>query len=320
MASRIQLLGGALMGHFMKTTLFAALIAVAAVGCTVDRGELGTEKNPIKLFFVPSVESQTIKDSSSEIKRLLEASTPYKYRIRIPESYVAVVEAFGAKRVDVAALNTFGYVLAREKFGAEALVTVIRHGRSTYRSAFYTRTDGPVQSLSDVEGESIAFVDHASASGYLLPLKELRDRGIEPGNSVFAMSHDAVISMIYQGRVAVGAAFYSPPQDGEVQDARRFVRTQYPDVLDKIKILHLTQDIPNEPIVFRKDMPEKMKEEIVTALLNLAETEEGKKALFEMFGITELKRSSDSDYDGVIKMLSDLGQSASELVAPEKKK
>src|SRR5690606_32448779 len=115
--------------------------------------------NPVKLFFVPSVESETIKNSSAEIKRLLEAETPYKYEIRVPASYVAVVEAFGAKRVDIAALNTFGYVLARERFGAEALVTVIRHGRSTYRSAFYARANGKVQSLADIEGQPIAFVD-----------------------------------------------------------------------------------------------------------------------------------------------------------------
>ena len=304
----------------MRQIVLSMLMTLLFIsGCTIDKGELGTEKNPIKLFFVPSVESQTIKDSSSEIKRLLEDITPYKFEIRIPESYVAVVEAFGAKRVDVAALNTFGYVLAREKFEAEALVTVIRHGRSTYRSAFYTRQEGPIQSLEDVQGEPIAFVDPASASGYLLPKKELRDRSIEPSNEVFAMSHDAVISMIYQGRVPVGAAFYSPPQDGEIQDARRFVRAQFPDVMDKIKILHLTADIPNEPIVFRKDLPSSMKEEIVDALLELTENEEGKTALFQMFGITELKRSTDADYEGVIKMLKDLGQSASDLVAPEKK-
>ncbi len=297
----------------VATLLFAS-------GCTIDRGELGTEKNPIKLFFVPSVESQTIKDSSGEIKRLLEQSTPYKYEIRIPESYVAVVEAFGAKRVDVAALNTFGYVLAREKFAAEAKITVIRHGHSTYRAAFYAKADGPVQALADLEDQPIAYVDPASASGYLLPKKELKERGIEPSNEVFAMSHDAVISMIYQGRVPAGAAFYSPPQDGEVQDARRFVQTQFPDVMDKIKILHLTADIPNEPIVFRKDMPEAMKEEVVTALLKLAQTDDGKTALFQMFGITELKRSTDADYEGVVKMLRDLGKSATELVTPEEKK
>lgn len=307
------------MRHFLSK-LFAAVVFLGLAGCTFDKGELGTEKNPVKLFFVPSVESQTIKDSSAEIKELLEASTPYKYQIRIPESYVAVVEAFGAKRVDVAALNTFGYVLARQKFGAEALVTVIRHGRSTYRSAFYSRADGKIQKLQDIQGEPVAFVDHASASGYLLPMKELKDRGIEPGNSIFAMSHDAVISMIYQGRVAVGAAFYSPPQDGEIQDARRFVKAQFPDVEKKVKILHLTADIPNEPVVFRKDLPAEMKETIVNALIELSETEKGKNALFQMFGITELKRSSDAEYDSVIKMLDDLGHSATDLLDAEKKK
>ncbi len=296
------------------------LVLVLMTSCTFEKKELGTEDNPVKLFFVPSVEAKTLADKSKVVKRLLEELTPYKFEVRIPESYIAVVEAFGAKRVDIAALNTFGYILAHEKFKAEALLTVVRYGSSTYRSTILARSDGKIKKLEDLVGKTIAYVDPASTSGYLLPLKELREKKIETGKHVFAMTHDAVVSMIYKGRVDAGAAFYSPPAAGEIQDARRLVKTQYPDVEEKIKILHLTSDIPNEPVVFRKDMPEKMKKDIVEAFMKLIEMPEGKDAVSKLFGITELKKSTDADYDSVRTMIKTLGTSAANLIENAKKK
>ncbi len=297
------------------SVLFVLVILFINTSCDFKRAELGSEKNPVKLFFVPSVEAKTLADKSKEIKRLLESLTPYKYIVKIPESYIAVVEAFGSNRVDVAAMNTFGYLLAHDKFGAQAKLTVLRFGRPHYRSAFYVRADSSIKTLNDANDKVIAYVDPASTSGYLLPLKEFNTAKVKPKNHVFAMSHDAVISMLYQGRVEIGAAYYSPPEEGDIQDARRLVRTQYPDVEEKINILKLTEPIPNEPIVFRKAMPENMKNEIVAALIKLTTMEAGKDALKQMFAITNFKKSSDLEYEPIRKMLKALGQSAEKLMS-----
>lgn len=297
------------------------LVAVVLLSsCTFKKEPLGSEENPVKLFFVPSVEAKTLEDQSRVIKKILEEVTPYKFEIKIPQSYIAVVEAFGADRVDVAALNTFGYILAHEKYGAQALLTVVRHGESTYRSAIFTRADSPIQKLEDLKGKTIAYVDPASASGYLLPLKELKEKNIELPKHVFSMTHDAVISMIYQGRVDAGAAFYSPPVEGKIMDARRLVKTQYPDIESKVKILHLTSEIPNEPVLFRKGLTEEMKSKIVEGLLEVLKRPDGKIALEKMFSVTDFKRSTDKDYDAVRGMLKTLGTSATDVLTQTKKK
>jgi phosphonate transport system substrate-binding protein len=283
-------------------------------GCTSKKAELGTEKNPIKLFFTPSVDVKVIEDNSKAFKEFLEKNTPYKFQVAVPQSFVAVVESFGTKKADIAAINTFGYVLAYDKYQAEARLTVIRHGSSTYQSQFIAKADGPISKIEDFQGKKIAFVDPASTSGYLLPLKTLKEKKIEPKETVFANKHDNVISMIYQGQVDGGATFYSPPEDGKIQDARRLVLTQYPDVEKKIKIIELSEPIPNDPIIFRKDMPEEMKTKITEAFLGFVKTPEGKQAFAQIFGVTELKKSSDADYEGVRKMLSALGKDASEMM------
>lgn len=222
------------------------------MGCEFHKAELGTSDNPIKLLFVPSIDNKVLDANSKVFKDFLEKNTPYKYQIQIPESYVAVVEAFGTKRADVAGLNSFGYYLAHKKYQVEALLTVIRHGSATYQSQFIARAEGPVKSLKDLQGKKVAFVDPASASGYLLPLKTLRDEKIQPKEIFFAMKHDNVVTKVYKGEVDAGATFYSPPVQGRIDDARRLVLVQYPDVEKKVRIIQLSAPIPNDPIAFVK--------------------------------------------------------------------
>lgn len=291
----------------------ALFVALVLASCTKS-AELGTEANPVKLYFVPSVDVKLIDDNAGAFKKFFEKQTGYKFDVSVPQSYIAVVESFGTKRCDVSALNTFGYIKAHEKFGAQARLTVVRRGEATYQSQFIARADGKINSLKDLDGKKIAFVDPASASGYLLPMKTLRARGIKPKETVFAMKHDSVVSMVYQGQVDAGATFYSPPSKGQIEDARYLVQTQYPDIEKKIKIVELSDPIPNDPIVFRKDMPEEMKERIANAFLEFLKTPEGKKAFKEIYDIDELQKATDKDYDAVRAMLTSLGTSADDLM------
>ena len=294
--------------------LVFVLVCSVLSSCTFKKAELGTADNPIKLFFVLSVDANVIDANSKDIKDILEATTPYKYVINVPQSFIAVVESFGSNKADVAAMNSFGYIVANQKYGAEAKLTVIRFGSPTYKGQIIARTKDNIKDVKGLAGKKFAFVDPASTSGYLLPMKLVKAAGVKLGETIFAMKHDNVVSMVYQGQVDAGATFHSPAAEGVIQDARRLVKTQYPDVEQKISIITLTEEIPNDPIVFRKDMPEEMKNKIATAFLEMSKTEKGKAAMKAIYGVTEMKMATDKDYDGVRQMLKDLGTDATELV------
>ena len=301
------------------------LVATAAftTGCTKKTAILGSAENPVKLHFVPSVDAKVIEENSKAFKEYLEQNTPYKFEITIPQSYVAVVEAFGTKRADIAAFNTFGYILAHDKYGVEAKLTVLRHGLATYQSQFIVKADSNIKKIEDLAGKKVAFVEPASTSGYLLPLKTLKEKNIDPKETVFAGKHDNVVSMVYTGQVDAGATFYSPPFKDEkgvmqMEDARRLVLTQYPDVEAKVVILTLSEPITNDPIVFRKDMPEEMKTKIVDTMITFVGTPGGKAAFKAIYGITDVKRATDADYDVARAMLKSSGKSAEELLTKKK--
>ncbi len=296
----------------LQALLFVAIISI--ISCTFEKSELGSKNNPIKLFFVPSVDAKLISSRAKDVERYLEEKTGKEFEIKIPASYVAVVEAFGTKRADVAALNTFGYILANEKYGTEAWITLIRYGNASYKSQIIARKDSGIENVKDIHDKKVAFVDPASTSGYLLPAKKFIDNQVKPKESVFAKKHDNVVTMVYQGQVDAGATFHSPAHKGDIQDARRLVRTQYPDVEEKIKIVELSDEIPNDPIVFRKGMDSKLKKDIQSALLEYVKTEEGKKAFHDLYGANDFRAAKDSDYDSVREMLAALGKSASDLM------
>jgi phosphonate transport system substrate-binding protein len=298
-----------------KTTVLSVLsillviATVLQIGCTV-RSEKGSAKNPIVISLVPAKDTKTLMISAKELSAWLEKETGYHFEISIPTSYIAVVEAFGGKRVDIAYLNTTNYFLAEEKYGAEVqFITLNIDGNSMYKGQFIVRSDSKIKKLEDIQGKKIAYVDPTSASGYILPAYQLKQKGIKPAEAVFAGKHDSVVSMVYQKQVDVGTTFYALPEKGEQMDARRLVATQYPDVWSKIKILDFTVMLANDALVFRQDLEPDIKERLVKAIEKWASTTEGLATLKALSNGSGLRRATAEDYAESRKILKAMSDS-----------
>ena len=293
-----------------------AFIVIASVK-ELNEGALGTRSNPIKIYFTPSVDAKRISFNAKALVDFLEKETGYYYTTAVPASFIAVVEAFGTGKVDIAAINTFSYLMANAKYGAEAKLRIVRDNNQTsYKGQFITRFDSGIDSIQDINGRSFAYVDPSSTSGYILPKAMLDRMHIKPSETVFAMRHDNVVTMVYQGQVAAGATYYAPPdpKTGEILDARMRVEKQFPDVAQKIKIIGFTEDIPNDPWVFRKDMDKGMENKIIDALIKFVHTDAGKKAMYDIYDIVGLVRTKDSDYNKLRKLLEEQHISFENLV------
>lgn len=285
------------------------------MGCSSSEEPIGSENNPVKLYFTPSVESETITESSKEMITFLEKETGLFFSTSVPTNYIIIVESFGSDRADVAFMNSFGYLLANEKYKANAELRVIRYNDSYYRGQIIASAASGITKIEDLQGKRVAYTDPSSTSGYLLPSKMLKDKNIIPGNTVFAMKHDNVVTMIYQEQVDAGATYYSPPgPNGEIKDARARVLTQFPDVEEKIKIIALTDSIPNDPIVFRNGIEDSIKKKIIDALLKYIKTEEGKTIFKNMYGMDGIIITNDRDYNGLRKIISEMNINISETL------
>jgi phosphonate transport system substrate-binding protein len=284
----------------------------------LQKGELGSKSNPIKFYFTPSGDSKRVTSSSAELLNYLQKETGYHFSSTIPLSYIAVVEAFGSKKADIAlGLSAFAYLMANEKYGVEALLRIVRdNGETTYRGQFITRENSDINRIEDIEGHTLAFVDASSTSGFLLPNALLKKKGIKPSETVFGMTHENVVTMVYQKQVDAGVTYSSPPDPvtGQIYDARMRVLPQFPDVASKVRIIGYTDDIPNDPLIFSKYLPLEMKSKIIKAILKYASTERGKKVIYDTYDVVNFIPTADRDYDGLREMLKSMNIDYKELI------
>src|SRR5213078_4384554 len=98
----------------------AAAASPAAAGSPVAKpaappaptgDQKGSTGNPVNMAFVPSADSQKVLASGEPLAKLLTDATNLNFKVSVPTSYTAVIEAMGSNQVDVGWLAPFAYVL-----------------------------------------------------------------------------------------------------------------------------------------------------------------------------------------------------------------
>ncbi|MDP3115147.1 MAG: phosphate/phosphite/phosphonate ABC transporter substrate-binding protein [Candidatus Cloacimonadaceae bacterium] len=306
----------------IKLTILSMILLFALAACMSEstrigraNRNLGTKKNPIKMYFVPSLEAGKVVASGEAIARHLERETGYHFKVAVPTSYAAVIEALGSFQADIAWLPTYAYVLAKDKYDAEVRFMTVRNELTKYRGQFLARSDSPVKSIEDISGRIIAYTDAASASGYIYPSAILKQKGIVAKDITFAGGHPQAILSLYSGRADVACTYWSPADaSGRPKDAREKLLDTYPDILEKISIIGFTDWIPNDTVTFRKSIPAEIADKLSKALYAFAASDEGKQTLKTLYDIDGLEYATDADYDIVRTTLKILELDPSELL------
>ncbi|MBI3976353.1 MAG: phosphate/phosphite/phosphonate ABC transporter substrate-binding protein [Armatimonadetes bacterium] len=278
------------MRQFRRVAMAVAGLTVVAMMVTMPAPAAGQSKAPLKLVmaFVPSLDTETVLASGSQIARLLQVATRYKVEATVPTSYAATIEALCAGRVDIAWFAPLAYVLANARCGAEVGLISVRANLPYFGSQILVRADLGAKSLADLAGKRFAFGDPASTSSALWPAVYIKRKGFDPdaffSQVIYAGSHDRVVIAIYQGSVDAGATF----GDKFGSDARERVIRQFPDVKQKVAILEYVGPpvmpyIPSDTISFRKDLPREVKQAIIKAMFDIVKTKPGKDAVFKLY-------------------------------------
>ncbi len=291
----------------------ALLVFLIFISFSVYSNTLGSPDRPIVIALVPGQDVKKLMQNGRVLEEYLNKNLGINFKVLVPQSFIAVVESLGTERVDFAIMNSFGYILANEKYGAEAFLMGSFQGRNEYWGQIIARTDGP-KNMQELNGKTFAFVDPASTSGYLLAQKALIEDKVKIKDHIYAGKHDAVVSMVYQGRVAAGATYHTLPVNGIPQDARKLVATQYPDVWNKIKILKVTGPIPNDPVVFRKNFDKELRENIIKTIKLFVKTPTGRDTMMNLYHMDDLIDAKNSDWDSLRLILKEINKTANDFI------
>ena len=271
-------------------------------------GAPAAEEVNLVMSFVPSGDTEEILASGEEIARMLSERTGYNVTANVATSYAAVIEAMGAGNAQIGWLNTFGYVLAHEKYGVEVALATVRFGSTSYKGQIITRADSGITSIEDLKGKTFCRPDPLSTSGWIVPSITMAAAGLDPETDikvVDAGSHNNVVAAVYNGDCDAGATYV---------DARGTVEDDFPDVKEKVVVIAESADIPNDTVSFAPDVPPEVRETVVNALLEIAQTEEGAAALEQVYEIAGLEPVDDSFYDGFRADLDASGYSIEDLL------
>src|SRR6056297_1578089 len=162
------------MKKFVMTFLVVALLVTFAAPGFVSADNHKPDK--LVLGMVPSREASKLVNDLQPLADLLSEELGVEVDHFISTSYTGLIEAIGTGKIDMGLFGSFAMVLADQRHDVNFLVNTVRYGANRYRGQFIVQADSGIESMEDLEGKSIAFVDPASTSGYLFPYVYLKNQ------------------------------------------------------------------------------------------------------------------------------------------------
>ena len=268
---------------------------------------LGTADNPIIMALAPSATADQLTVGGDAIAKQLNELTGYTFKVIIPNSYTALIEAMASGNAQIGWMPTFAYLLAKQKGAATVALVTVRNGSDFYGAQYVANVssgftpyfdpatnkntaDAPT-ALKQFDGKRPCFTDPLSTSGYIIPGGLLSQYGVKYRTPAAVQGHPAVVSALYVGGICDFGATYV--------DARTSIQKTYPDVMDKIVVIWRTDNIiPNDNVSYSSTMPADVAAKLTQALLDMSSTDSGREVLKNMgYDIEGLKVAEDSFYD-----------------------
>ncbi len=201
-------------------------------------------------------------------------------RFMVAQEYPELLNDLRRGIVHIAAFSPGAYADALDAgIGsfADYVASTQNEGNSYYRGVIITGKN--YRDFKALKGQSFAFVEKGSSSGYKFPLALLLAKGVDPYryfSKVFYLgSHANVVDSVVAGKVAAGATW-----DGYVE--RQLGKNQ-----DKVRVLYRTEQIPYDAIVVSKKKGRRFANQLRAVLLRINKdtaTRDGRKVLQKELG------------------------------------
>lgn len=284
--------------------LIAGLGMAAIAGFTMAASAEGT----LNVQFVPTNNDGSMEAKTGPFADYLSEKLGMDVNVTLATDYSTIVEAMASGKVDLGIMPPAAYVQARNLDAAEAILSsqLVKYDEdteepiegeytSTFKGEVLVKADSDMESLEDLKGKKIATLSPNSASGYIYPVAEMKDLGIDPLTDCTLTTVNDIPSEM--------TAVLNGQQDAcfVFQGARYVFSSKFTDydLYKDLKVLYLTEgDIPNDAIAVQPSMDDDLKAQIKDVFLNMADDEEGKEAM-SLWGHTGYGEADESAYDTI---------------------
>jgi phosphonate transport system substrate-binding protein len=281
------------------------LIGALALGACAKEAELGTDENPLVWVFVPSGEVDTVTAGGEAMADLIFDETGLVVDVFVATDNTSAIEAMCSDppKAQIGSLATFTYIQAADDGCAEAELVAIRRGTPSYNGQIYVRADSGYTNIDQLNGVTFCRDHPFSTSSWIIPMIELAAVGVEV-TPFDAGSHDAAVAGVYDGDCEAGGSYI---------DARTRIEEEHPDVMEVVKVIHTTIDIPNDGVQYVSSLSREIRTQLNEAFLAIAETDEGYDAMYTAYQWEGLVEHDDTFYDLFRQLLDAAGIDAADL-------
>lgn len=273
----------------MTTHCRAAVLALAGVaGFALSAGaEDAAWKDEVPVWRIGILGGENEADRLKAYdcwKEIVEEELGVPVELYPAADYAGVMQGLISGNLETAGLGSAGYagIHLQDPDAVEPVVTTEQiDGSLGYYSVMYVKSDSPYQSVDDLKGETLAFADPNSTSGYLVPSYELKQEGYPPdehfASTGFGGGHEQAVVAVLNDQYDAGVTWTS----GVGEESEGYSRGNLRKMVDKgaldmdqIRIIWKSNLITNGPHVVRADLPEAVKETYKRLLLGLRDRDQ----------------------------------------------
>jgi phosphonate transport system substrate-binding protein len=277
---------------------YISCIALAAV-LTLPVLSPAAEVKELNFGIISTESSVGLKSVWAPFLQDMEKKLGIKVNAFFASDYAGIIEAMRFNKIQLAWYGNKSAMEAVDRANAEIFVqTVDMNGYPGYWSLLITHKDSNIKSVDDIikNGKNYTFGngDPNSTSGYLVP-----------GYYIFALNNidpakhfKRTVNSNHETNALAVATKQVDFATNNTLDLNRLKKT-HPEYYNKIRIFWKSPLIPNDPIVWRKDLPEDLKAKIKAYFVNYGKTEQERKIIAEVHEWGSFKESNNNQLNPI---------------------
>lgn len=261
-------------GSPIKLRVLIPVVLAAALSFLAEPARADLTLKKVVVALKPDKNPEQMLQERKTLSEFLGKKLGKPVEVIVPLSSAVIIEGFANGTVDLGYLSATDMVNAQKKNAAQILLAGEIDGRNFYQSYWLALKEKPYNKVEDLKGKPIAFASKTSTSGYLIPIYDLKQKGLlttpDPeeffgkGNLFYGTGYVSAVERVLNGQAEAAAVSYY--------------------VLDKDKHLTVEQrrnlkkvaeqgPVPTHVIAIRSNIPEADRQTLRKALETMNDEE-----------------------------------------------
>lgn len=255
--------------------LLVALCALFISGCGSSTSENATNAakpdastKKLVIALKPDKDPDQMMAERETLQKYMSEKLGRPVEVIIPLSAAVINEGFANGTIDIGYLSGNDLIKAKD---AELLLVGEINGKTTYQSYWLALKEKPYQSIVELKGKPIAFASRTSTSGFIIPLWDLKKRGLlteanDPetffgkDNVFYGTGYVSAVERVLNGEAeAAAVSYYVLDEDKHLSAEQRA----------KLKKVQEQGDVPTHIIAIRKGITGADRDKIKAAFLTM---------------------------------------------------